>query len=78
VCGTATTLLVAGGSPVQGMSAAQATLYGALIAGVFTLLGAVAGLLAQAWLRKRGERRIEAEDAWRAAHRGRRRVENSK
>jgi hypothetical protein len=45
------------------VSATQATLYGALIAGVFTLLGVVAGLLAQHWLRRRGEVRIHV-DAW--------------
>jgi hypothetical protein len=44
------------------MNAAQATLYGALIgaliAGIFTLLGVVAGLLDQAWLRRRGEETV--------------------
>jgi len=45
------------------VSATQAILYGPLIAGVFTLLGVVAGLLAQHWLRRRGQVRIHV-DAW--------------
>lgn len=50
------------------MSATQATLYGALIAGVFTLLGIVVGLVVEYQLRRRGEVRSEAR-AWSGAGR---------
>src|SRR5215208_1517055 len=42
------------------MSAAQATLYGALIASVFSLLGVVVGVVVQYQLRRRGELFIQA------------------
>jgi len=37
------------------LSAQEATIYGALIAGVFAILGAVAGLFTERYLRSRGE-----------------------
>jgi hypothetical protein len=64
VSATATTLIVAGEPAVQGMSAALATLYGALIAGVFTLLGITVGLVVEHWLRRRGELRIDTSPKW--------------
>jgi hypothetical protein len=65
VSATATTLMVAGGPAVQGMSAATATLIGAGLAVAGTLLGVFVGLVVEYWLRRRGELRLDASPQWR-------------
>jgi len=48
------------------MSAAEATLYGSIIAGAFTLLGVALGLFGERYIRERGKVRYEI-DAWTGA-----------